>query len=118
MMTRAEAQAEVALRCDDARISQAHINWDDPVGCACITFAHADRVPFPAATAARKVAAALLAYSAHLSYEAGRAFELAAVQRAARAAWEEEESPDVVAALHRLGAIFTDGLHHAEPKEA
>jgi hypothetical protein len=62
--------------------------------------------------------AALDAYAAHLAFEEGREFELAAVERARLQAWSDEPTISGGEALSRFGGILRDGLHHAELEPA
>lgn len=68
-------------------------------------------------SASWRIYRALLAYQSHLDHEAGRAFELAAVRRAAQSGVGADDAMDGDAFL-RFDEALANGYHHAEPKEA
>ena len=83
------------------------VRWDDPVGEAHRYAIIADDMPDAVLEkAAKEISAALVAYKAHLDFEAGKAFSDAAAIRHARS----------MAAFHVANEIAA-GLHYAEPEE-
>lgn len=68
-------------------------------------------------SASWRIYRALLAYQSHLDHESGRAFELAAVQRARATSYTAERTAAGAEAIYRFGELLTSGLHHAEPRE-
>jgi hypothetical protein len=117
-LTLHDAQARVAAIAGQAGIDADKLDWAAPIDEAlrCMSYSgHAGPIAGPTAV---RIGYALLAYAAHLSFEAGRDFELAAVTKACCAALDE--APDFARkdALNAFGVLLNDGLHHAEPSEA
>jgi hypothetical protein len=118
MMTLSEAQAAVAEACRGHwRITADLVEWNAPQEdlATWVDIVGDESALGHDVTVAKAIVAALVAYSAHLSFEAGQAFELAAVRRAAQSGVGADDAMDGDAFL-RFDEALANGYHHAEPK--
>lgn len=117
-LTLSQARERIAALSDSgALVDAACIDWTQP-GREAVTLAGLVQSTddFGERENIVAVCLALLAYQSHLDHEAGQAFELAAVRRAAQSGVGADDAMDGDAFL-RFDEALANGYHHAEPKE-
>ena len=109
MLTLSQAQERLAA------FPGLAIDWARPAAEACRIALAANGFRLRRAEV-EAIHEALSAYAAHLSFEAGKAFEAAAVKRALSATVQNDLNGESRMALADFAAYLERGLHYAEPE--
>ncbi len=121
MMTLAEAQAAVAEACHGHwRITADLVEWGTPQEdlATWVDIVGDESALGHDVTVAKAIVAALMAYLAHLSHEAGKSLSDTAVRRALNDAILSAPLASSREALRAVEHTIASGLHYAEPKAA